>query len=212
MAASPWRPSSMARRPCSSTPPVRAPPGFSSLCPAAVEFPARAPSPYARSRLGSNSSELGPCILPAVASMAPSSDFCLVARRFLVSWSRPAVFCQGCSYTHVLIPLLAVGPTISSSPAMSLSMTPSTGVSPSVCWPPRRALYRHGADARILHLHIFWMSAQPLSVVGLISTLLVHTSHVRNVVTCLLASSERPGEEILEGLYGKDNPYAAMHV
>jgi hypothetical protein len=137
MAASPWCPSSLARRPCSSALPVRAPPGSSSLCPAAVEFPARAPSPSARSRLSSNASELGPCILPAVTSMAPSSDFCLVAHRFLVSWSRPAVFCQGCSYTRVLIPLLAVGPTVSSSPAMSSSMTPSTGVSPSVCcWIP----------------------------------------------------------------------------
>jgi hypothetical protein len=128
------------------------------------------------------------------------------------------------------------------SSTMSSSMTPSTGVSPSVCcwipaspstlmsrrscvvlvmrqplnkiccWIPRRALYRHGADARILHLRVFWMSARPLRVVGLIGTLLVHTSRVRDVVTCLLASSERPGEEIPEGLYGKNSPYAATPV
>jgi hypothetical protein len=40
------------------------------------------------------------------------------------------------------------------------------------------------------------MSAQPLRVVGLIGTLLVYISRVRDVVTCLLASSERPGEKI----------------
>jgi hypothetical protein len=56
------------------------------------------------------------------------------------------------------------------------------------------------------------MSAQPLRIVGLIGTLLVHTSRVCDVVTCLLASSERLGEEIREGLYGKDNPYAVMPI
>jgi hypothetical protein len=148
-------------------------------------LPGRRRVPCARSWLGSNTSELSPCILPAVASMAPSSDFCLVACRFPVPWSRPAMSCQGCSCTRVLIPLLAIRPTVSSSPAMSSSITPSTGVSPSVCcwipasaltltlrrscavlvvrqplnkmwcWPPHRALYCHGTDARILHLRVF---------------------------------------------------------
>jgi hypothetical protein len=113
------------------------------------------------------------------------------------------------SFGVVLDPCLA----IDSDVATFLCRVGCMPTAQQMCsWPPRRALYRHGADARILHLCIFWMSAQPLSGVGLISTLLVHTSRVRNVVTCLLASSERPGEEILEGLYGKDNPYAAMHV
>lgn len=56
------------------------------------------------------------------------------------------------------------------------------------------------------------MSAQPLRIVGLIGTLLVHTSRVCDVVTCLLAISERLREEIREGLYGKDNPYAVMPI
>ncbi|NP_001354228.1 uncharacterized protein LOC100277793 [Zea mays] len=53
---------------------------------------------------------------PAV-SMAPSSDFCLVARCFPVPWSRLTASCQGSSCTRALVPLLAVGPTVGSSPA-----------------------------------------------------------------------------------------------
>uniref|UniRef100_A0A804N3Z2 Uncharacterized protein n=1 Tax=Zea mays TaxID=4577 RepID=A0A804N3Z2_MAIZE len=55
--------------------------------------------------------------LPAAASMAPSSNFCLVARCFPVSWSRPATSYRGCSYTRALVSLLTVGPTVGSSPA-----------------------------------------------------------------------------------------------
>jgi hypothetical protein len=68
------------------------------------------------SRLGINASELSPCVLPAAVSMVPSSDFCLVARRFPVSESRSATSYRGCSYTRALVPLLAVGPTVGSSP------------------------------------------------------------------------------------------------
>ena len=82
------------------------------------------------------------------------------------------------------------------STTMSSSMTPSTGVSPSVCrWipalpstltsrhycavlvvhqpldkmcscPPRQTLYHHGVDARILHLRLVWMLARPSTSSG----------------------------------------------
>lgn len=52
-----------------------------------------------------------------ISSSVPSLDFCLVACYFLVPWSRSDASCQGYSYTCVLVPLLAVGPTVGSFPA-----------------------------------------------------------------------------------------------
>jgi hypothetical protein len=107
---------SISLRAAPARPSPQRPTGAPWLAPALATTPEPVIPAVSPSRLGSNASELGPCVLPAVASMAPISDFCLVARCFPVSWSRPAASCQGCSCTHALVPLLAVGPTVSSSP------------------------------------------------------------------------------------------------
>jgi hypothetical protein len=87
------------------------------LAPALTTTPEPVIPVVSPSRLGINTSELGPCVLPAAVSMAPSSFFCLVARRFPVMGSRPTASCRGCSCTRALVPLLAVGPTVGNSPA-----------------------------------------------------------------------------------------------